>query len=60
MRIAMGKGYEEMIGYFDRMRKKRNQAIYDVAGLITQTEARNLLAKAEGFVEHIRGKLVGG
>ena len=59
MRLAMGKGYEDLITYFDRMRNKRNQAIYDVAGLITQTEARNLFAKAADFVELIRAKLAG-
>jgi uncharacterized protein (UPF0332 family) len=59
MRLAMGKGYEDLITYFDRMRNKRNQAIYDVAGLITQTEARNLFAKATDFVELIRAKLAG-
>lgn len=53
----MGKGYDEMISYFDRMRNKRNRAIYDVAGLITETEARNLLEKAEEFVKLIRGRL---
>ena len=59
MRLAMSKGYEDLITYFDRMRNKRNQAIYDVAGLITQTEARNLFAKATDFVELIRAKLAG-
>jgi uncharacterized protein (UPF0332 family) len=59
MRVAMGKDYEELITYFDRMRNKRNQAIYDVAGLITETEARSLLAKATVFVKLIRGRLVG-
>jgi len=54
MRLAMGKGYEDLITYFDRMRNKRNQAIYDVAGIITQTEARNLFAKATDFVQLIR------
>jgi hypothetical protein len=39
------------------MRNKRNQAIYDVAGIITQTEARNLFAKATDFVDLIRRKL---
>ena len=57
MRLAMGKGYEDLITYFDRMRNKRNQAIYDVAGIITQTEARNLFAKATDFVQLIRRKL---
>jgi len=57
MRIAMGKRYEDIITYFDRMRSKRNQAIYDVAGLITETEARNLLAEAEEFVKLICGRI---
>jgi hypothetical protein len=35
------------------MRNNPNQAIYDVAGLITETEARNVPKKAEGFVEMI-------
>jgi hypothetical protein len=40
------------------MRNKRNQAIYDVAGLISETEARNLFAKATEFVKLIRGSLI--
>lgn len=57
MRIAMGSGSEELVTYFDRMRTKRNQAIYDVAGLITETEARHLMSKATEFVAVIRQKL---
>ena len=53
MKIFMGKEYEELISYFDRMRNKRNQAIYDVAGLITETEARSLFSKATEFVKLI-------
>lgn len=59
MHLAMGKDHEELIAYFDRMRNKRNQAIYDVAGLITETEARNLFSKATGFVKLIRSRLSG-
>ena len=57
MRLAMGKGYEELMTYFDRMRNKRHQAIYEIAGLITETEARNILEKAESFVAIIREEL---
>ena len=57
MRLAMGKDYEELMTYFDRMRNKRHQAIYEIAGLITETEARNILEKAESFVAMIREKL---
>jgi len=57
MRIAMGEEYSDMVTYFDRMRNKRNQAIYDVAGLITETEAKNLFKNATEFVSLIRKKL---
>ena len=57
MRLAMGKDYEELMTYFDRMRNKRNQAIYEIPGLITETEARNILKKADGFVALIREEL---
>jgi uncharacterized protein (UPF0332 family) len=57
MKISMGREFIELVSYFDRMRNKRNQAIYDVAGLITETEARNLFTKATEFVKLIRGKL---
>lgn len=54
MRLAMGKKYDDLITYFDRVRNKRNQAIYDVAGLITETEARELFRQATEFVKTIR------
>jgi len=57
MRIALGKEHEELITYFDRMRVKRNQATYNVAGLITETETQNLLEKARDFVAWIHNKL---
>ena len=57
MRVALGREYDDLITYFDRMRGKRNQALYDVAGLISETEARTLFARATGFVRLIRGKL---
>ncbi len=57
MILAMGKEYEKLITYFDRMRNKRNQIIYDVAGLITETEARYLFKKATEFVTLIQKRL---
>jgi len=59
MREAMGKRYEDLITYFDRMRNKRHQAIYDIAGLITETEAQNLFAEAIKFVKLIEKRLAG-
>jgi len=57
MRLALGKQYDDLITYFDRVRNKRNQAIYDVAGLITETEARNLFKQATDFVKLMRDLL---
>ncbi len=39
------------------MRTMRNQAIYDVAGLITEKEARSNLKNAAGFVETVKAEL---
>ncbi len=50
MRVAMGKSYEDLITYFDRVRNKRNQAMYDVAGMISEAEAKNLFKMAVDFV----------
>jgi uncharacterized protein (UPF0332 family) len=57
VQLALGKEHAELMTYFDRMRNKRNQAIYGMAGLITETEARNLLVKATEFVRLIRAML---
>ena len=55
--LALNEDYRTMIEYFDRMRTKRNRAVYDIAGLITETEARNLLKQATEFIALIKGKL---
>ena len=57
LRAASGQDLSPTIGYFERMRKKRNQAIYDVAGLITEKEARAILKNAIRFVEVVNHKI---
>jgi uncharacterized protein (UPF0332 family) len=59
MREALGDDLSTTIGYFDRMRKKRNQAIYDVAGLITEKEAKAILKNAIAFVDAIKERVTG-
>jgi uncharacterized protein (UPF0332 family) len=44
----------DLVTYFDRMRNKRNQAVYGMAGRIQETEARNLLTKATEFVRLVK------
>lgn len=57
LRAALGEDLASTIGYFDRMRKKRNQAIYDVAGLITEREAKAILKHAVKFVDEIKRQI---
>lgn len=57
MREALGDEFASLVGYFDRMRTKRNQAIYDVAGLITESEAQAIFDKAVEFVELIKARV---
>ena len=54
---ALGPAHEEMVTYFDRMRTKRNVAIYGMAGRVADSEARTLLAHAERFVRLIRERI---
>lgn len=47
-----------LISFFDRMRVKRHQAIYEVAGTVTETEAGTLLAKAKEYVAWVSQRLL--
>jgi uncharacterized protein (UPF0332 family) len=51
---ALGPEQTDLVGYFDRMRNKRNQAVYGMAGRVAETEARSLLTKATDFVRLIK------
>lgn len=57
MKAALGKEFEDMIGFFDRMRPKRNTAIYNMSGLITETEVSELVKKSKEFVQIIKEKI---
>lgn len=52
--ITLGKTMRNEVELFDRMRKKRHQAIYDRAGLISQEEARQSCAFAQEFVSTVK------
>lgn len=49
--IAMGASISTLATYFDTCRRKRNQVDYDRANAATETEAEELLGKAEEFRE---------
>jgi hypothetical protein len=41
----------------DLIRKRRNQAIYDVAGVITEGEAEFILEHAASLVDIVQGRI---
>ena len=47
----MGQPVSAMVAYFDTCRRKRNQVDYDCANAATETEAEDLLQKAEEFLD---------
>ena len=57
MRVALEDEFATLVGFFDRMRTKRNRALYDVAGLITEDEAKAILVHATDFVEALKAKI---
>jgi uncharacterized protein (UPF0332 family) len=53
----LGKEFRGLISMFNRMRRKRNQAIYEVTGLISKDEARQALETARTYLEAIRNEI---
>jgi uncharacterized protein (UPF0332 family) len=53
----LGKEFKGLISMFNRMRRKRNQAIYEVTGLISKDEARQALQTAATYLEAIRNEI---
>jgi len=51
---VLGNKFSEDIDFFDRMRKKRHQAVYDSAGIISRHEAEEAIKIAEEFVEKVK------
>jgi len=49
LELAMGPSITAHAVYFDTYRRKRNLVDYDVANIITETEAMELLEKAHEF-----------
>jgi len=49
LELALGHPVPEWVDYFDACRRKRNRLDYDVASVVTGTEAEELLSKAQEF-----------
>jgi uncharacterized protein (UPF0332 family) len=54
---AVGEEHRRLVTYFDRVRKKRHQAVYDEVGLVSEREVQDLLARAEEFVALVWGRI---
>lgn len=44
---------KETISYFDRVRKKRHQIVYNETGLATEAEVKYLIEQAKDFIEYV-------
>lgn len=60
MQIMVPESYRESVAYFDRVRKKRHRTLYDMAGLISEKEAKELLKKAREFLIYVEAELGSG
>lgn len=49
-RIVLGNEFTSTLEYMDRIRRKRNRAVYDMAGLVSSKEASEAIETAESFV----------
>jgi hypothetical protein len=53
LELALGKSSSALIDYFETCRRKRNALDYDLANIVSETESKELLGKAQGFKETI-------
>ena len=51
--IALGEEFTTTLEFMDRMRRKRNRAVYDMAGLVSSKEATEAIETAVNFVRAI-------
>jgi hypothetical protein len=52
-RLILDKKFKPTVELIDRMRRKRNRAVYDVAGVISRKEAEEAIRTAIDFVNDI-------
>lgn len=57
LRVTIEENRKALIEYFDRMRVKRHQAVYEASGHVTRTEAERLIKQAQSFVDWVRNEV---
>lgn len=51
--LVLGPGVAAIAGYLDRCRRKPNEISYDCAGLVSDTEAAEILAKTQALQQTV-------
>ena len=55
--LTLEKEFRETLNIMDSMRRKRNRTVYDVSGLVSETEVKEAIKAAEEFVNKLEKKL---
>jgi len=53
LKLALGAGVSKTSSYLERCRRKRNELSYDMAGVVTDTEAAEILAQIKEFQKSV-------
>jgi len=56
----LSEEFTDVVIAFDRMRRKRHLAIYDRAGAVSETDARNAIKWAGEFLDKVKKILTDG
>jgi len=57
VRSRLDKRHVGLVVVFDRLRRKRNLALYDDAGFVSRRDAEQAIASASAFLEVIRANI---
>lgn len=57
VRTRIDKKHAALVAAFDRLRRKRNQALYDDSGLVSQHEAEQSLVSSQEYIAAIRSAI---
>jgi uncharacterized protein (UPF0332 family) len=56
--LSLGSGVSKLTAYFETCRRKRNTLDYDIANVVSDTEAAELLQKAQEFKQQVEEWIV--
>jgi uncharacterized protein (UPF0332 family) len=58
VRARIGKKHAGLISVFDRLRRKRNLALYDDRGFVSQHDAQQALQAASDYLAVVRAEII--